>query len=191
MKSGIETLPDGTRLYSYDELRSKLSELRSSKVHRLLARDSVLILLYSHKERPICGRTALMKQLFLFFEEVAKKHELPSQEPRFVPYRYGPYSFLMMNTVESLWHSGYIVIEGRKNSRKESFKLTEAGEKAASELFDHLPEAVQNDIREKRVSWDQWGSDILNYVYTCYPHYKERSELKKRYGTIVWGQGKA
>jgi hypothetical protein len=191
MRYEMDTLADGTRLYSYDELKSMLAETKARRKERLLARDAVLILLYAHKEKPIYGRTALIKQLFLFFEEVVKKREIDAQEPRFVPYRFGPYSFVMMNTVDSLWHSGYIAIEGKKNSKKERFLLTEGGEKMASELFRHLPDEVQRDIQEKRKSWDQWGGDILQYVYTCYPRYKERSELKKKYGTIVWGQGKA
>ncbi len=191
MKHEAEVLPDGTRLYSYDELRSRLGQMKMSTKERLLARDAVLILLYAHREKPIYGRTALIKQLFLFYEEVVKKRGIPLQEPRFVPYRFGPYSFLMMNNVDALWHSGYITIEGKKNTRKESFLLTGAGEKMASDLFKRLPEEIQDDIRAKRNSWDQWGGDILQYVYTCYPSYKERSELKKKYGTIVWGQGKA
>ncbi|GLI45798.1 hypothetical protein MBOURGENBZM_05900 [Methanoculleus bourgensis] len=58
----------------------------------------------------------------------------------------------------------------------------------AAEAFNKLNQEVQQDIRNKRVGWDQLGTDgILRYVYENYPDMKVNSKIKNRYEEIVWG----
>ena len=112
-----------------------------------------------------------------------------TQNPKFVPYRFGPYSFHLMEMIHTLNLNGHIQVKGRRNSNSESFNLTPKGTKYAKKVFNKLSKRMQNEIIETRKGWDQLGTDgILNYVYTYYPHYKKNSILKKRYKDIFWGQ---
>ncbi|WP_281767482.1 hypothetical protein [Methanoculleus bourgensis] len=188
MSTNYELLEDGTKLYSFKEFTKLLADAKQSKKRKVLISDLILVLLYAHPEKPIFGRTMLIKQAFLLFEEVLSSAELEVQNPKFVPHNYGPYSFTVMQIVEDLWFSRCINVSGRKNSRKESFKLTKEGMNRAAEAFNKLNQEVQQDIRNKRVGWDQLGTDgILRYVYENYPDMKVNSKIKNRYEEIVWG----
>lgn len=185
----LKALPDDTRLYSGEEFRELLERQSGKKV---LVRDSILLLLCARAEKPIYGRIMMMKQLFLFYEEILENFGLKYQNPRFVPYKYGPYSFMIMQVIEDLYFAGYLTIQGRRNSRKEQFLLTEKGLKEIIEKYKTLPEGAKKAIEELRVGWDQLGTQgILNYVYTNYPRYKEKSEIKEKYKEIEWGKGRA
>jgi hypothetical protein len=192
----IEKLPDDSCLYSVDEFKKKLAS-GSVEKDQLLISDIIFILLAAHIEKPIYGRTMFMKQIFLLTEEilnkdVLKKEKLTLQKSNFIPYMFGPYSFTVMETIDGLKYSGNIVVTGKKNSRKESFSLSDKAKKKATKIFSKLPNDVKKAIREKRVGWDQLGNDgILRYVYLKYPDYKEKSMLKERYSEIQWGIGRA
>ncbi|MBO8182775.1 MAG: hypothetical protein H0Z28_08290 [Archaeoglobus sp.] len=188
-KNVLKELPDKTKLYSIDEFKNLL---KRSPQNKILVRDAILMLLAARNRKPIYGRTMLMKQIFLLYEEILKKYGLKFQDPKFVPYRYGPYSFAVMQVLEDLDFAGYIKIEGRKNSRKERFMLTEKGLSEIINKFRTLDDKVQREIEEKRIGWDQLGTNgILRYVYQNYPKFKEKSELKEKYKEIEWGKGKA
>jgi len=187
MKARI--MADETKLYPFDMVEVALREYK--KQAKLLVRDVILLLLYAIKDKPIYGRTMLMKQVFLTYEEILKKHGIVFQDPKFVPYKFGPYSFIVTQVLEDLHFAGYIRIEGRRNTKKEKFLLTDAGIKEAYRRFQTLPPKIREEIVKKRIGWDQLGTrGILNYVYTKYPKYKEKSEIKKKYKEIIWGQGK-
>lgn len=184
-KEEQEVFPDGTIFYSYERAREVFEEIESKL---LIVSDPILILLYSHAEKPIFGRVQMIKQVFLLTREVLNENEV--QDAHFVPYRYGMYSFLVGNALTNLEFSGYIERRGRKNSKLEQFHITEKGKQCISEVFNSLPKALQEKIREKRKGWDQLGYDgILRLVYQKYPEYKEESRLKERYKPIIWGRG--
>lgn len=188
MSTEYELLEDGTKLYSCKEFARLLADAKQSNKKKVLIGDLILVLLCAHPDKPIFGRTMLIKQVFLLFEEVLSKADLEIQNPKFVPHNYGPYSFTVMQIVEDLWFSRFISVDGRKNSRKESFKLTLAGVERAKESFNKLSPNLQQNIQDKRVGWDQLGTDgILRYVYENYPDMKEKSKIKNRYKEIVWG----
>jgi hypothetical protein len=189
--SEIERLPDHSCLYSVEEFKKKLSS-STINTDQLLLSDIILILLAAHDDKPIYGRTMFMKQIFLFTEEILKKEKIEVQRPNFIPYIFGPYSFTVMETIDGLKYSGNIIIQGKKNSRKENFSLSDKARKKAKKLFAKLPKEIKKTIREKRIGWDQLGNDgILRYVYLNYPDYKEKSMLKERYSDIQWGIGRA
>ena len=183
----ILKLSDGTEILPYKEAIA-IAEKRESP--DLLVRDLILLLLYARRDKPIYGRTMLMKQIFLLFEEVLKKFELKVQNPKFVPYHYGPYSFTVAKVAEDLAFAGYIKIEGKKNTRKERFVITERGIHEIEEKWSKLNEKLKKEIEKHRIAWDQMGTKgILKYVYAYYPKFKEKSKIREKYNDIKWGRG--
>lgn len=175
---------DMTKFYSYEKAKKVLESI---KIKPYSLKDLIFIIL-SAQDKPIHGRILLMKELFLLYKRVLSE---VSENPKFVPYRFGPYSFHLTELIHTLRDDGFIKIEGRPNSRSESFSLTENGMKYGLVVFKKLPKETQQLIKEKRKGWDQLGVDgILNYVYTHYKKYKEKSVLKNRYKDIIWGKGK-
>lgn len=188
MKIEKRELSDKTRIFSFEEVRK---ELQKKEKPDLLVKDVLLFLLYARKDKPIYGRTMLMKQVFLLFEEILKKYNLKVQNPKFVPYYYGPYSFTVAKVLEDLTFSGYIKIVGKKNSRKERFELTNPGIREIEEKWKQLDKNLRREIENHRISWDQMGTEgILNYVYRYYPEFKEKSKIKDKYKEIKWGRGR-
>ena len=178
----IEIASDGTRIYSYKEAVEVFDAL---EVETFSISDLVLIVLGA-QDKPVHGRTLLMKEVFLLYEEVLKDK---SYNPRFVKYRLGPYSFHVKEALSVLSTDGLLERSGRPNSNSESFRLTARGSKIAAEVMEKLSESERRLVSERRAGWDQLGtSGILNYVYTKYPEYKEKSVLKARYADVVWGQ---
>lgn len=189
--SDIERLSDNSILYSMKEFEKELSKYNKEE-RKVLITDAIFILLYAHPNKPVYGRTMLMKQIFLLFEEIFKRNKIAHQSPNFVPYNYGPYSFTVMEIIENLKNSGDLLVQGRKNTKKEKFSLSEKATMRAKENFTSLPHGLKELIKEKRIGWDQLGNDgILRYVYLNYSDYKEKSIIKNRYSDIHWGIGKA
>jgi uncharacterized protein YwgA len=187
----VERLSDNSILYSMKEFEKKLSKCKKEE-KRVLVTDAIYILLYSHHNKPIYGRTMLMKQVFLLFEEIFKNEKISYQNPNFVPYNFGPYSFTVMEIIENLKNSGELVVQGRKNTKKEKFELSEKALEKAKHRFSTVSPKLKKLIKEKRIGWDQLGNDgMLRYVYLNYPDYKEKSIIKNRYSDIHWGIGKA
>ena len=160
--------------------------IRGSAVYSL--RDVVLFLLYAHPKRPICGRIMITKQVFLAIKEVLGDAQV--ENPRFVPYRYGPYSFTLAHTLSNMKYDGLIDVRGKKNTQSEFFLLTDRGKKTANEKFNALATKQQNVLGDKRKSWDQLHQKgILSYVYDRYPEYTSNSRIAHIYKSITWGRG--
>lgn len=160
--------------------------IRDPAVYSL--RDVVLLLLYAHSERPICGRIMVTKQVFLAIKEVLGNSHV--ENPKFVPYRYGPYSFTLAHTLSNMRYDGLIDIRGKKNTQSELFLLTDRGMETASDKFNTLPEGQQSALVDKRKSWDQLHQKgILSYVYDRYPEYTSNSRITHIYKSITWGRG--
>lgn len=174
---------DKTTFYSYEKAKEVLQTL---DVKPFSPRDLIFIILFA-QDKPIHGRILLMKEMFLLYQRILLDI---IDDPKFVPYRFGPYSFHLTELIHNLRNDGFVKIEGKPNSRSESFSLTQKGKTHAQKIFDKIPSDTQETIKEKRKGWDQLGVDgILNYVYTHYKSYKEKSVLKNRYKDITWGRG--
>jgi len=179
----VITASDKTKIYNYEKAEEVFPKLKTKKFSRT---DLVLILLCA-QEKSIHGRILLMKELFLLYNKILKTN---TQDPKFVPYRFGPYSFHLTDLLSTLHVDGYLQVKGRKNSNSESFSLTDKGQKYAKTLFNKLSKSQKNEITIKRKGWDQLGTDgILNYVYTHYPKYTVKSIIKNRYKDVIWGKG--
>ena len=161
----------------------------------LRIQDIIILLLgITEDNTPIYGRTLLVKEVFLAIKEVFSRYNIKYQDPVFVPYKYGPYSFNLIDTVESMAMLGYIIRSGKRGTKKEMFMLTEKGKKRYEEIKAKLknkyPELFEN-LRIKRIGWDELGTDgILKYVYQNYQKYTDKSKIYKKYEPISWGRGK-
>ena len=160
--------------------------LRSSIIYTL--RDVVLFLLYAQLKKPISGRTMITKQIFLSIKEIFNDTQV--ENPRFVPYRFGPYSFRLSHILSNMQYDGLISVNGKKNTRNELFSLTNSGLKIAKKKFNSLTKKQQSVLADKRKSWDQLHQKgILSYVYDRYPEYTSNSKIAHIYKSIVWGRG--
>ena len=184
-KKGIEVFSDGTVVYDFEEAKEVISELKAKK-HAVS--DCILLMLYAQPDKPIFGRVLLVKEVFLLTKEILNEDDI--QNAKFIPYRWGMYSFTVGNALANLEYSGYIERKGKKNAKLEQFELTDKGKEFISKIWNALPAMTQETAKEKRKGWDQLGYDgILRLVYRKYPKYKEKSRLKERYKTITWGKG--
>ena len=181
----LEKFEDGTATISLEAVEEYLASVKPKK---FTLADATLILLYAQKDKPIFGRIMLTKEMFLLLNEILEKDDV--QDPKFVPYRFGPYSFVLGNVLSNLEFSGFINRTGRKNSRAEQFTLTDKGKNTATILWNKLSENVRMVLPKKRKGWDQLGvNGILKLVYGKYEEYTKNSCIKGRYKNITSGRG--
>lgn len=175
---------------NYEEALKKYRELPKP----VLGQDELVLLLLGLLDKPVNGRTVLMKELFLLYEELKNKVHVAS--PRFYPWKYGPYSSELLLVVELLEHYGYISVKNRRTATATKYMLTGKGRKVAEAVIERLARMLGEDyvkkLRQLRVGWDQLGHHgILNYVYKRYPEYREKSLLKGKYRPVDWGVSEA
>lgn len=181
--TGVVTASDGTRIYPYREAMEAFEALP----RRTFSLSDLVLVILGAQDKPVHGRTLLMKEVFLLYEQVLKDR---SSDPKFVKYRLGPYSFHITDLLRTLALDGVLERHGSTNSRSESFRLTPKGTEMAEEVMKKMPDSERRLVSAKRMGWDQLGvRGILNYVYTKYPEYKEKSVVKKRYEDVIWGRG--
>lgn len=138
----------------------------------LFVQNWVLLLLYAGHEY-IAGITHYQKMLFLIFYEFAPKFNIPTENPGFYGYKYGPYSDRIDAAIEFLIQQGYIRTEGRKSSSKERFYITDKGREKGKKIFNKLSEIQQKEVMKFRMFWDQKTTKaICKYVYAK-PEYKK------------------
>jgi len=134
--------------------------------------DWVLLLLYAGHEY-IAGITHYQKMLFLVFYEFVPKLNIPTENPGFYGYKYGPYSDRIDAAIEFLIQHGYIKVMGRKSSSKERFYITDKGRQKGKKIFDKLSEKQQQALKEFRKFWDQKTTKaICKYIYAK-PEYEK------------------
>ncbi len=136
-------------------------------------KESLLLLLGVDPDIPL-KKTLLMKESFLFEKELSHDLNLNLESFQFFPYRFGPYSNLIDDALNSM--DGLIII-GKGN--KKEITLTDKGKKEAQKLLDSLSPSTVNSLKFKRIGWDQFGNKgILKRVYTDYPIFTVKSEIK-------------
>jgi hypothetical protein len=172
----------------------KLTEY-SEKHQFMFLQDWVLALLYS-QPMPMIGITSFLKQLFLLLAEFAPEHNIPTENPGFRGYKFGPYSERMEDVIIGLEDAGLIETAGRKGVAGEYFFLTEIGKKIAKKSYDKLTEEQRLKLQEERRDWHQLGvKGLLNYIYRKYPDLAKESLVleevlrvlhKRRIGRKKW-----
>lgn len=164
-----------------------------SKDHQFMfLQDWALALLYS-QPMPMIGITSYMKQLFLTLIEFAPHYNIPTENPGFRGYRFGPYSERIEDVIIGLEEGGLIKTEGRRGAAGEYFSLTKEGDKVASTSFFKLTREQQESFKEARLDWHQLGtSGLMKYIYRNYPDYAKESVIlerilhKRRIGRKTW-----
>ncbi len=138
-------------------------------------KELLLLLLGIDPEIPI-KQTLLMKEAFLFEKELSFELNLTFEPLNYVPYRFGPYSKTLDDAIDSM----HDLLDISISTNKKEIKLNEKGKKEALQFINSLPEDKQEIIKNKRIGWDQWGTrGILKRVYTDYPVYTVKSEIKE------------
>jgi len=142
--------------------------------------DWLITILHSQAGRkgkiddPIEGSIRLMKDVFLLFKE--GNVELPNFYADFVPYLYGPCSFIVYRDLVDLKKSGLIDEMKLPNKRWSTFRLTTKGQEKAEEIFNVLSEEVKKRIMEIKGLVDGFSFlSLLLYVYNRYPEYMTKS----------------
>jgi len=128
--------------------------------------DWVLLLLYAG-HRYIAGNTHYQKMLFLIFYEYVEHYHIPSENPGFFGYKYGPFSARVDNAIGFYIENGYIRSEGRKSTTKERFYITTKGKEKGRVLYNKLSVVQRKPLKEFRKFWDQkTAKAICKYVYS-------------------------
>jgi hypothetical protein len=139
--------------------------------------DLALLLLYADRQRPIDGNTRFEKLLFLAQEEISKKKG-GSRETAFdfEPDRFGPLSVELYDQLHYLAMSGMISSQEQKN-----YSLTTRGKQFVERVV--LPRNAEmagaiERLKEKFGTMDLTA--LLKYVYTNYPEFAVKSEIRDR-----------
>jgi len=154
-------------------------------------RESDLAFLLFHLAGDVDGMTRLQKLLFLLEKEseFSDIHEEISFD--FEAYKYGPFSELVYDEVEFLLNLGALEavepdyemenleVDKEDELRGKRFRLTEKGQKICAELSDILGEETENNMEQVVNKYsDMNTNELLEYVYSQYPDYTTKSEIK-------------
>ena len=130
---------------------------------------------------PIPGITTIQKQMVIIIREFAPDHNIPSENPGFKAYRFGPYTERIDRAIDSLYHAGYIYSKGRINTKSERFYITENGIEKGKKILSRLPSDVLEDLILLKRDLQQFTlQGIETYVYSKYPEYTDESEIFER-----------
>ena len=189
----IDRSPDGTGLsyhyyqcsecYRVDYPMSEIKKLMeyAEKHQFMFVTDWILAWLYSGDGVPVSGVTVLQKQMFIIFKEFAVQNNIPSENPGFRAYKYGPYTERIDGAIDSLTSLGLIVSIGRMNTVKETFYLTAKGMNEGKVAFNKLTSEQQSKLRSMRRDLQQFNTQgIMTYVYKNYPEYTNKSIVFER-----------
>ncbi len=119
--------------------------------------------------------------MVIIIHEFAPEHNIPSENPGFRAYRFGPYTERIDRAIDTLYHSGYLISRGRINTNSERFYLTESGIKKGKELLSKFDAEVVDDLVSLKRDLQQFTlKGIETYVYSKYPEYTDKSEIFER-----------
>ncbi|MCL2510200.1 MAG: hypothetical protein FWF07_03880 [Methanomassiliicoccaceae archaeon] len=184
-------LADGFRYSYYQCEKCSRVEYDPEQVQRLIdyarahqymfVSDWILSWLYVGGDAPVSGITMLQKQMFIVLYEFAQSHDIPSENPGFRAYKFGPYTETIDRNIESLMSIGLVESRGRINSNNERFILTERGKVAGKESLEKLTQEQSAGLERLRRDLQQFDSKgIMTYVYTHYQDYTDKSVVFER-----------
>lgn len=130
---------------------------------------------------PVSGITAMQKQMFILTYEFAPKHDIPSENPGFKAYKYGPFAHRIDRALQTLDSAGLVTSVGRMNTNSERFYLTESGQERGVAMLSRFDKDVLKDLEALKVDLQQFTLDgLLTYVYSKYPEFTDESEIFER-----------
>lgn len=147
----------------------------------LTPEDWILTFFYAGPDRnernpEIDGMLMVTKQFFVFVKEVKKDLE---KEFEFVPFDYGPYSFVLKKSIDKLIKEGYIQV--RKYEDRQDFILTDKGVERAKKTYEKIDGKTKKTLENLRREATQLGySGVLRYVYSRYPEYITASKIRSK-----------
>ena len=124
-------------------------------------RDVLLLILYAKQDRLIHGRVLLVKQVFLTIKEILGSKSV--ENPKFVPYNLGPYSFQLIHTLSNMVYDNLVLVTGKKNAASEKFWLSEQGKILAEKNFS-------NFLMSCKQSWLTEEEDGIRAIVKAYWH---------------------
>ncbi|HEX9908392.1 MAG TPA: hypothetical protein VGB78_08020 [Thermoplasmata archaeon] len=155
--------------------------------------DWALAILYALPNVPVFGITSFVKQMFLATMEFAQEEKIPSENPGFRAYNFGPYAERIEDVVIALEDGGLVHVFGIKSPNGQRFELSDKGKQIAKTSFGKLNTEQQAKLRLQRVNWNQWGVDGLEkYIYRKWPKYTDKSHVldrvlhRRRLGKVKW-----
>lgn len=130
---------------------------------------------------PIPGITMIQKQMVIIIREFAPEHDIPSENPGFKAYKFGPYTERIDRALDVLYKSGYVNSKGRINSNNERFYLTEEGVAKGKAILSKFDQGIIDDLLALKHDLQQLTlRGIETYVYSKYPEYTDKSEIFER-----------
>lgn len=141
----------------------------------LSVRDWILLFLHigesiyidNPKKNYIAGITRFQKMLFLIFYEFAPENDIPTENPGFYGYKYGPYSDIIDEAIDFLISNEDIIVTGVKSSSKEKFSLTDKGNEKAKNILSKLTQQQRKKLVKFRLYWDQKTTKgLLKRIYS-------------------------
>ena len=140
-------------------------------------RTYLLALLAANDASPIRGRIILVKQVFIIAKEIVPSI---SEEMRFFPYQWGPYSNILAEETNRLIDEGILLVT--KEGRDFVFQLSPAGIRTSKEIVHHLPDDILRNISNMKETTQEVGlRKLLQYIYTHYPQYAIYSKGREVY----------
>ena len=140
--------------------------------------EVVLLVLGACDGGSVTGMTRLTKLVFLSEREVLTNRDDMGERFRFVPDKFGPFTIEMYDQTEFLESVGMLEKDGKK------FQITAKGLRFLdAKTYRRTPDRIIrgiSDLKEKYASLEL--DDFLARVYTAYPEYAIRSEIRDRVG---------
>lgn len=141
--------------------------------------DLLLLLLDAHDRRPVVGLTRLVKLLFLAQMEVLPDEPLRAHgcAPfEFVAHRFGPFTFDIYDEIELLRSVGMA-----DDDDGQYYATDKGGRFVKQRLRQRIPaDQIEGIEALKKKYCYKDLDDLLHYVYTKYPAYTVRSEIRDR-----------
>ncbi len=190
----IVILPDGFTYYYYQcpkcsrveyPLKQAQALLDYAKNHIFMfVEDWILAWMATSDSEiytPIPGITMIQKQMVIIIREFVPQHNIPSENPGFKAYKFGPYTERIDRALDLLYRSGYIISKGRINSNSERFYLTEKGIEKGKQVLSKFGNNIVDDLILLKRDLQQFTLEgIETYVYSKYPEYTDKSEIFER-----------
>ena len=188
------TLPDGFSYYYYQckkcsrveyPLKQAQALMDYSRNHIFMFVEDWIIAWMAVKLNgeyiPIPGITTMQKQMVIIIREFAQNHNIPSENPGFKAYKFGPYTERIDRALDNLNHAGYVESIGRINTNSERFTLSEKGKEKGNYILKKLGKENTRALEELKHDLQQFTLQGLEtYVYSHYPEYTNKSEIFER-----------
>jgi len=142
-----------------------------------------LALMYANDGEPIEGRTRLQKMVFLMQQELKQRGQSGAvgTEYDFIPYDYGPFSKELYDDLDAMIDQEF-VDDTEEPLRSGKVKYIYEIEGDGEDLVDSEKEtwedadAIMQLAQEIKEDYnDMLLSELIEYVYSEYPDYAERS----------------